>query len=94
MTRILTRFEAELRAPFYLVVADYSEMPGLRFVMGSGDPVGDAEDAADRFADHIDKCRDARVIKIDLQAGTVTDAAAEIHAIIRQRCRERGIAAE
>ena len=93
MTRILTRFEAELRAPFYLVVADYSEMPGLRFVMGSGDPVGDAEDAADRFADHIDRCRDARVIKIDLQAGTAREAI-EVYRIISRRMRERIRAAE
>ena len=94
MTRILTRFEAELRAPFYLVVADYSEMPGLRFVMGSHDPVGDIEDAADRLVEFINDNRDARVIRIDLQAGTATDAAAEVYAIISRRMRERGIAAE
>jgi hypothetical protein len=96
MTRILTRFEAELRAPFYLVVADYSDVmpsPVATACYGNGIWL-DAEDAADALAEAIRENRDARVIRIDLEAGTAKDAGAEIHAIISRRMRERGIAAE
>jgi hypothetical protein len=95
MTRTLTRFEAELRAPFYLVVADYDDVhPALIATACYGNGIWlDAEDAADALAEAIRENRDARVIRIDLQAGTAREAS-EVYRIISRRMRERGIAAE
>jgi hypothetical protein len=90
----MNRFAAALRRPMYLVVADYSDLRGIKYVVGSGDPVDSADDAADRLGNHHDHGREARVICIDMLTGTASDATAQCEAIIRQRCRERGIAAE
>mgnify|MGYP001765525705 CR=1 FL=1 len=95
MTRILTRFEAELRAPFYLVLADYSDVlpsPVATACYGNGVWL-DAEDAADHWAEAVRENLDARVLCIDLAKGTAREAI-EVYRIISRRMRERGIAAE
>ena len=91
----MTRFEAELRAPFYLVVADYSDVlpsPVATACYGNGVWL-DAEDAADHWAEAVRENRPARVMRIDLEARTAREAI-EVYGIVQRRMRERGIAAE
>ena len=89
MTRILTRLEAELRAPVYLIVVDHGD---VTTAYGNGIWL-DADAAADHWGETIKENLDARVICFDLAEGTAREAV-EVYRIISRRMRERGIAAE
>lgn len=94
MTRILTRFEAEMRAPFYLVVANYDDDAATPAAASYGNGVWlDAEDAADHWAEAVRENRPDRVMRIDLEARTAREAI-EVYGIVQRRMRERGISAE
>ena len=89
MTRILTRLEAELRAPVYLIVVDHGDV-----TTAYGDGIWlDAEAAADHWGEAIKENLDARVICFDLAKGTAREAI-EVYRIISRRMRELIRAAE
>ena len=89
MTRIFTRFEAELRHPVYLIVVDHGDV-----TTAYGDGIWlDADAAADHWGETIKENLDARVLFIDLAKGTAREAS-EVYRIISRRMRERIRAAE
>jgi hypothetical protein len=98
--RVMGNLRDTLKRPLYLCIADYSDVqPSRCGVAVYGDGLTETlDDAADDLAECQREGREARVFLLMLPTDGLSDKAIDItaqcEAIIRQRCRERGIAAE